>query len=178
MKSRNSASASARRPASERGNTRRGRRVRPILFRDEATSLFDYLEGGDTLDEFLRQFPSVKRDQAIAAPLARDTLSLVARQVISGFHYLLIVIPEYPTIRSMKTTVDIPEGELRDAMRFTKAKTKREAVVKVLEEFNRRRRMADLVKYSATFGDRFPTNDEIEAADAEHDRKVHGRSHR
>ena len=30
-------------------------------------SLFDYIEGGETLDEFLRQFPSVKRDQAIAA---------------------------------------------------------------------------------------------------------------
>ena len=30
-------------------------------------SLFDYLEGGDTLDEFLRQFPSVNRKQAIAA---------------------------------------------------------------------------------------------------------------
>ncbi len=30
-------------------------------------SLFDYLEGGETLDEFLRQFPSVKRGQAIAA---------------------------------------------------------------------------------------------------------------
>jgi len=30
-------------------------------------SLFDYLEGGESLDEFLRQFPSVKRDQAIAA---------------------------------------------------------------------------------------------------------------
>ncbi|MEI6757909.1 MAG: DUF433 domain-containing protein [Chlorobium sp.] len=29
-------------------------------------SLFDYLQGGDTLDEFLRQFPSVKRQQAIA----------------------------------------------------------------------------------------------------------------
>jgi len=29
-------------------------------------SLFDYLEGGDTLDEFLTQFPSVKRGQAIA----------------------------------------------------------------------------------------------------------------
>ena len=29
-------------------------------------SLFDYLEGGDTLEEFLRQFPSVKHDQAIA----------------------------------------------------------------------------------------------------------------
>ncbi|MGE0862338.1 MAG: DUF433 domain-containing protein [Vicinamibacterales bacterium] len=30
-------------------------------------SLFDYLEGGETLDEFLRQFPSVTRDQALAA---------------------------------------------------------------------------------------------------------------
>jgi uncharacterized protein (DUF433 family) len=40
-----------------------------------AKSLFDYLEAGDTLDEFLRQFPSVKRDQAIAAiELARDTM--------------------------------------------------------------------------------------------------------
>jgi uncharacterized protein (DUF433 family) len=29
-------------------------------------SLFDYLEAGDTLDEFLRQFPSVRREQAIA----------------------------------------------------------------------------------------------------------------
>jgi uncharacterized protein (DUF433 family) len=43
-------------------------------------SLFDYLEGGDTLDEFLRQFPSVKRDQAIAAlDLARATLLAGAR---------------------------------------------------------------------------------------------------
>ena len=29
-------------------------------------SLFDYLEGGDTLDEFLHQFPSVKHEQVIA----------------------------------------------------------------------------------------------------------------
>lgn len=29
-------------------------------------TLFDYLEAGETLDEFLRQFPSVTRDQAIA----------------------------------------------------------------------------------------------------------------
>jgi len=43
-------------------------------------SLFDYLEGGDTLDEFLRQFPSVRRDQAIAAlGLARATLLAGAR---------------------------------------------------------------------------------------------------
>ena len=43
-------------------------------------SLFDYIEGGDTLDEFLRQFPSVTRKQAIAAlDLARDTLLTSAR---------------------------------------------------------------------------------------------------
>jgi uncharacterized protein (DUF433 family) len=43
-------------------------------------SLFDYLEGGETLDEFLRQFPSVRRDQAIAAlDLARSTLLAGAR---------------------------------------------------------------------------------------------------
>ena len=29
-------------------------------------SLFDYLEGGDSLDEFLHQFASVKREFAIA----------------------------------------------------------------------------------------------------------------
>jgi uncharacterized protein (DUF433 family) len=43
-------------------------------------SLFDYLEGGDTLDEFLRQFPSVRRDQAIAAlEFARDSVLNSAR---------------------------------------------------------------------------------------------------
>ena len=43
-------------------------------------SLFDYLEAGDTLDEFLRQFPSVSREQAVAAlELARDTLLTSAR---------------------------------------------------------------------------------------------------
>ena len=45
-----------------------------------AQSLFDYLEGGDTLDEFLRQFPSVRREQAIAAlELARDSVLTSAR---------------------------------------------------------------------------------------------------
>jgi uncharacterized protein (DUF433 family) len=45
-----------------------------------AKSLFDYLEAGDTLDEFLRQFPSVTREQAIAAiELARDTVLARAR---------------------------------------------------------------------------------------------------
>ncbi|PYU10269.1 MAG: hypothetical protein DMG37_20870 [Acidobacteria bacterium] len=30
-------------------------------------TLLDYLEGGDTLDEFLVQYPGVSREQAIAA---------------------------------------------------------------------------------------------------------------
>jgi len=30
-------------------------------------NLLDYLEGGETLDEFLKQFPGVTREQAIAA---------------------------------------------------------------------------------------------------------------
>ena len=38
-------------------------------------SLIDYLAGGDSLDEFLRQFPSVTREQAQAAlALAREAL--------------------------------------------------------------------------------------------------------
>ena len=78
----------------------------------------------------------------------------------------------------MKTTIDIPEKELKDAIRFTRAKTKREAVVKALEDFNQRRRMAELVKYAGTFADSFPTNDQIEAADADRDRRIHGRSRR
>ena len=43
-------------------------------------SLFDYLEGGETLHEFLRQFPSVKREQALAAlKIARDSVINSAR---------------------------------------------------------------------------------------------------
>jgi len=63
-------------------------------------------------------------------------------------------------------------------MRFTKARTKREAVVKVLVEFNRRRRMAELVKYSGTFSDASPSNDDIEAVDERRDRRLGARSRR
>jgi uncharacterized protein (DUF433 family) len=43
-------------------------------------TLFDYIEGGDTLDEFLRQFPSVDRELAIAAlDMARDSVLNRAR---------------------------------------------------------------------------------------------------
>ena len=53
----------------------------------------------------------------------------------------------------MKTTIDIPESELSDAIRFTGAKTKREAVVTAIAEFNRRRRMAELADYAGTCPD-------------------------
>lgn len=78
----------------------------------------------------------------------------------------------------MKTTIDIPEDELRDAMRFTKAQTKREAVVTVLVDFNRRSRMAELVKCAGTFSEAFPSNDEIEAVDARRARTLDARSRR
>ncbi|MYC67543.1 MAG: DUF433 domain-containing protein [Acidobacteriia bacterium] len=43
-------------------------------------SLFDYLEGGETLDQFLDQFPSVTKEQALAAlDLARDFILARAR---------------------------------------------------------------------------------------------------
>ncbi len=39
-------------------------------------NLFDYLEAGDSLDDFLRSFPSVTREQAVAAlELAREALA-------------------------------------------------------------------------------------------------------
>jgi Arc/MetJ family transcription regulator len=50
----------------------------------------------------------------------------------------------------LKTTVDIPEADLADAMRFTRAKTKRAAIVAAIQDFNRRKRMAELVKYAGT----------------------------
>src|SRR5712692_4857621 len=40
-------------------------------------NLLDYLEGGETLDEFLKQFPGVTREQAIAA--LEEAKSLVRR---------------------------------------------------------------------------------------------------
>lgn len=45
-------------------------------------NLIDYLAGGDSLDEFLDQFPSVTREQAQAAlELARDALEASARRL-------------------------------------------------------------------------------------------------
>jgi uncharacterized protein (DUF433 family) len=43
-------------------------------------NLIDYLEAGDSLDDFLQAFPSVKREQAVAAlEIARESLKECAR---------------------------------------------------------------------------------------------------
>ncbi len=43
-------------------------------------AMFDYLEGGETLDQFLDQFPSVSKQQAVAAlDLARESVLARAR---------------------------------------------------------------------------------------------------
>jgi hypothetical protein len=47
----------------------------------------------------------------------------------------------------MKTTVDIPEHELRDIMKNTRAKTKREAVNAAIAEFNRRCRVEKVLGF-------------------------------
>jgi Arc/MetJ family transcription regulator len=46
----------------------------------------------------------------------------------------------------MKTTIDIPDGLLQEAIRHTGAKTKRGAVVGAVSEFNRRRRLEALAE--------------------------------
>ena len=63
----------------------------------------------------------------------------------------------------MKTTVDIPDFELEDAIRFTNAKTKREAIVSAVADFNRRMRMTELTKYAGTCVDLI-TPQELQAA--------------
>ncbi|MGH7264071.1 MAG: DUF433 domain-containing protein [Candidatus Rokuibacteriota bacterium] len=43
-------------------------------------NLLDYLAAGDTLEQFLEDFPTVKREQAVAAlEIARDLLTACAR---------------------------------------------------------------------------------------------------
>ena len=60
----------------------------------------------------------------------------------------------------MKTTVDIPDEVLKEAMRHSKASTKRDASVGALEEYNRRKRMAALTRHLGTF-EHFMTLDEL-----------------
>jgi len=60
----------------------------------------------------------------------------------------------------MKTTVDIPENILKDAIKFTGAKTKRDAIVLAMTEFNRRQQLEELFEMCGTL-DGFMTQDEL-----------------
>ncbi|HVR76622.1 MAG TPA: type II toxin-antitoxin system VapB family antitoxin [Planctomycetota bacterium] len=60
----------------------------------------------------------------------------------------------------MKTTVDIPEKVLAEAMRHSRASTKRDCVLAALNEYNHRRRMARLAEHLGTF-DGFMTREEL-----------------
>jgi hypothetical protein len=77
----------------------------------------------------------------------------------------------------VKTTVDIPDETLDSAMRYSRSKTKRNAIVTALDEFNRRHRQAELVKFFGRF-DTLPCNDDIEALDASDTRSWTGRPDR
>ncbi|MDY7091643.1 MAG: type II toxin-antitoxin system VapB family antitoxin [Acidobacteriota bacterium] len=51
----------------------------------------------------------------------------------------------------MKTTIDIPQEELEEAIRWTGARTKREAVVTAVVDFNRRQRLEQLAGELGSF---------------------------
>jgi len=60
----------------------------------------------------------------------------------------------------MKTTIDIPEKELREIIKYTGAKTKKDAVVYAIKDFNKRHRLAEIAKILGTFDD-FMTQDDL-----------------
>lgn len=60
----------------------------------------------------------------------------------------------------MKTTVDIPDDQLKEVLKHTGAKTKRAAVVTAIAEYNRRRRLARLTTRFGTL-ERFMTHAEL-----------------
>jgi len=76
------------------------------------------------------------------------------------FRRVLIWNPRTLRLAFVKTTVDIPEDELREAIRHTGAKTKREAVVIAVSELSRRRRLQKLVEKFGT-SDGFMTREEL-----------------
>lgn len=60
----------------------------------------------------------------------------------------------------MKTTIDIPEKELQEVIKYTGAKTKKDAVVYAIRDFNKRHRLAEIAKILGTFDD-FMTQDDL-----------------
>lgn len=68
----------------------------------------------------------------------------------------------------MKTTIDIPDHVLSEAIRHTGAKTKREAVVAAVEDFNRRQRLAALAKKLYGSMPNLMTREELKALREDH----------
>lgn len=60
----------------------------------------------------------------------------------------------------MKTTIDIPQEELKEAIKYTGAKTKRDAVVFAIKDFNKRKKLAELARMLGTFKD-FMTQEDL-----------------
>ena len=60
----------------------------------------------------------------------------------------------------MKTTVDIPDSELAQLMQTTSARTKREAILRAIREFNRKRKLSDVAGILGTFK-HFVSQDEL-----------------
>jgi len=63
----------------------------------------------------------------------------------------------------MKTTIDIPEKSLKEAIKHTGAKTKRDAVVTAVEEFNRRRRLEEMAQRLHGSMPNFMTQEDLKA---------------
>ena len=51
----------------------------------------------------------------------------------------------------MKTTVDIPDDILKDVMRMSEAKTKKDAIILAMQEYIAKKKMASMSKYLGTF---------------------------
>ncbi len=71
------------------------------------------------------------------------------REYLLIFH--LIQYSIYAIIGIMKTTINIPDNMLQELMNNTEARTKREAVIAAISEYNRRKSMAQLTDMLGTF---------------------------
>ena len=70
----------------------------------------------------------------------------------------------------MKTTIDIPDNVLSDAIRYTKAKTKKDAVLDALEDYIRRQKVVSLTASFGTWD--MESNTKIETADLAESKRV------
>ena len=61
----------------------------------------------------------------------------------------------------MKTTIDIPDAAIMELMNFTHAKTKREAILTAIGEYNQKQKMIHLAQMFGTFED-FMNREDLE----------------